>query len=581
MRSFSRTRTVAPPNEYTTQHVGPWHALPWLWPWALCLALLPLAAGLWALWGRDPDAAPWGAVALALGTAGLSLLAWRAGRARGAIVRAHACASVAVAGCWLLAATIVGPLTRPVIDVWVVLLLGGGISWNIRRGLRGQGDEHDSGWSTLADRVKLPGSRIMSPVRDGHQVRATIEAQRGAQTSSDILGARERIASGLGVPVSGVRLVADPESAARAHLTVVTTDVLKTPTPWPGPSNPGRSIASPLVLGIRETGEPLQLWLPGDHKAGRSATHVLITGMTGAGKSAAGRLLLAEILTRPDALVMLIDTVKARQFTTPFRDRVAELATEPERARVLVGKLPGLIAERADELGERGYDQWEPGCGMPYLIVHVEEAASVIASSRPFALAAQTARSAGVSLIVSLQRAVHTNLPTDVRQQLGAALAFGCRPGDERFSGLSAEVLDGGASPQAWGASRPGYCYAEIPGTDPALWSAPARTFVSDSAGVAASLGASPHTDQPEKTAPEPVQRAAAGDAKSLMLTRLKELRDSGTETVRPADFAAVLTAANRSPAWLSGVLRQMVERGVLVDVERGVYRFAGNGAAQ
>lgn len=578
MRSFSRTRTTAPPNEYVTQAVGPWHVLPWAWPWVLCLALLPLAAGLWALWGRDPGSAPWGAVALALGTVGLSLLAWRAGRARGAIVRAHAAASVAVAGCWLLAATIVGPFTRPVIDIWVCLLLVGGISWNIRRGLRGQGDEHDSGWSGLADRVKLPGSRVMSTVRDGHQVRATIEAQRGAQTSGDILAARERIASGLGVPASGVRLVADPDSAARARLTVVTTDVLKTPTPWPGPSHPGQSIALPLVLGTRETGEPLQLWLPGDHKAGRSATHVLITGMTGAGKSAAGRLLLAEILTRPDALVMLIDTVKARQFTSPFRDRVAELATEPEKARALVAKLPGLIAQRADQLGERGYDQWEPGCGLPYLVVHVEEAASVIASSRPFALAAQTARSAGVSLIVSLQRAVHTNLPTDVRQQLGAALAFGCRPGDERFSGLSAEVLDGGASPQAWGASRPGYCYGEIPGTDPALWSAPARTFVSDSAGVAAALDGDQDHQAGKNDAQRPAQATHSADAKALFLARLRELKDSGTTVIRPSDFAAVLSDGQRSPAWLSGALRDLVDKGVLTDAGRGMYRFAVNG---
>lgn len=569
MRSYSRTRTVAPPSEYVTQAVGPWHVLPWLWPWALCIALLPLAAGLWALWGRDPGAAPWGAVALALGTAGLSLLAWRAGRARGVIVRAHAAASVAVAGTWTMTAMLSGPFTRPVIDVWVCLLLVGGISWNIRRGLRGQGEEHDSGWSTLAERVKLPGSRVMSPVRDGLQVRATIEAQRGSQTAADIVAARERIASGLGVPAQGVRLTPDPESAARAHLTVVTRDVLKTPTPWPGPSRPGQSIAEPLVLGTRENGDPLELWLPGDHRAGRSATHVLVTGMTGAGKSAAGRLLLAEILTRPDAQVWLIDSVKARQFTGPFRDRVTELATETDAARVLISKLPGLITERADELGARGYDQWERGCGLPYLVVHVEEAASVVASSRPFALAAQTARSAGVSLVVSLQRAVHTNLPTDVRQQLGAALAFGCRPGDERFSGLSAEVLDAGASPQTWGASRPGYCYAEIPGTDPALWSAPARTFVSDSAGVAAALGGGPDHQTTENVAPRSTQQA---DVRALFLARLHELKDS--TVIRPADFAQVLSDGQRSAAWLSGALRELVDRGVLVDAGRGRYRW-------
>lgn len=569
--SRNRSRVDLVPHQVTTS-LGTTHLVPWLWPWALSVALLPLAAGLWALWGRDPDAAPWGAVAIALGTAGLSLLAWRAGRARGAIVRAHAAASVAFAGGWLLVATLSSPWQRPVIDVWVVLALVGGVSWNVRRGLRGQGDEHDTGWSALAEKVKLPGSRILSPVRDGHQVRATIEADRGAQTTADITAARERIASGLGVPAAGVRIAPDPDSAARAQLTVVTRDVLRTPTPWAGPSAAGGTIAAPVVLGIRETGEPLQLWLPGDHRAGRAATHVLITGMTGAGKSAAARLLLAEVLTRTDAEVWLIDTVKARQFVRPFTSRVAELATDTDRARVLIGKLPSLIADRADQLGERGHDQWQPGCGLPFLVVHVEEAASVVATSRPFALAAQTGRSAGVALVVSLQRAVHTNLPTDVRQQMGAALAFGCRPGDERFSGLSADILAAGASPQAWGASRPGYCYAEVPGVDPVLWPSPARTFVSDSTGVAALLG----TDQPvTPTAAGPVPPA---QAKALLIARLRDLRAGGAATVRPADFADLLADAGRSAPWLTGALKELVRGGVLVDAGRGVYGFAING---
>ena len=67
----------------------------------------------------------------------------------------------------------------------------------------------------------------------------------------------------------------------------------------------------------------------------------------------------------------------------------------------------------------------------------------------------------------------------------------------------------------------------------------------------------------------------------ALFLVRLRELKDSGATVVRPADFSAVLRDGQRSPAWLSGALRDLVDKGVLTDAGRGMYRFAVNGSAR
>ena len=551
-----------------------WHLIPWLWPWALAAAVWPLGAGLHMLWGRSLTSAPWAAVLLALATVGLTALAYRAGQARGPLIRAGAAAAVASGGVWLLWALIVPPWQHPVLDVWIALALAGPISANLMRALRGDGQDGSSGWDRLAEQVKLPGARALNAKRNGHAVTAVIQAGPG-QTQDDVQAAVPLLAAAFGAPRAGARAIPDPDNSSRATVTLVTTDVLGKVLPWPG-LRPGLSIMDPIVCGIRESGAPLNLWLPADARAGRVAQHVLIAGMMGSGKSVLGRLVDAGLLDRPEVELWLIDEVKGRQYAGPLGDRVHRLARTANEARSMIASLPALIAQRADELGARGMDDWMPGCGMPYLVVHIEEAEVSISTSRPYVRAAQTGRSAGVSLITSLQRPVHTNLPVDARQQMGAVFQFGCKKGDARW-GLSESTCAAGADPEVWGNARPGMVYAEVPGAPMDEWSAPARVFFAEGMQIAAALDRSePRIGAPDPTEtlllPEPEYTSA--EARQLLLSALRTLHGAGRVVVRPRDLSDVLAAVRRSPAWLTGELGRLVDDGMLVPRERGVYAW-------
>jgi Helicase HerA, central domain len=581
MRHPPARRVIDDRGEVLT-HSG-WLALaPWLAPWAGAVALFPLGGAGYVMWGRDPQAAPWAAVGLALAVVALATLAYRAGRARGPIVRAGVAAGVACAGAWLLAATLTGPWTRPTRDLWVFLLIVGPCSANLVRLLRGDGQDGNGGWAKLGDAVKLPGSRVLSARRDGERIHAVVEGAPGT-TQDEIMAAGPRIASATGAPAGGVRLVADPDHGRRANLTLVTRDLLKAPIVWPGPSARGASIAEALLLGVREDGSPLRLWLPGDEQAGRAATHVLVTGMTGSGKSVTARLIVTEALTRSDCEVTIIDTVKGAQFVAPFR-RLSKctVVTSGDAAKAFLASLPALIADRAEQLGSRGYDQWAAGCGLPYRLVLIEEAAAGLGTSRALAVASQTARSVGVGLVVSLQRATHQNLSTDVRAQMATVLAHGCRPGDERY-GLSAETVDSGAAPQRWGATRPGYVYGEIVGTPSESWSSPARVFIAGIGAVTAELGhagVQVDTDPPPFEAQRGSQAVSAGDtARDLFLSHVDLLRGDGRAEIRPRDFASVRETLGYSAAWVTAELARLVDQGELEPAgARGVYRFTSAG---
>ncbi|WP_427422637.1 FtsK/SpoIIIE domain-containing protein [Lysinibacillus fusiformis] len=588
---MSRRRTAQPGFEvagaYAFSHRGLsiWHLIPWLWPWCLAVAVGGLGAGLHMLWGRSLASAPWAAVGICLVTVGLTALAYRAGQARGPLIRAGAALAVAVAGVWLLWALLVAPWRHPVLDVWIALALAGPIAANVLRGLRGQGQDSDGGeWGELRDKLKIPGARLSSVKRVGeHTVTAKLKAGPG-QTAEDLVAAVPRIASVAGTPAGGARGIPNPDHAGEVSLTLVTRDLLRDPIPWRGLSAPGTSILDhPIRGGVRESGDDLGLWLPADERTGRSAQHVLITGQTGSGKSVFGRVFLAEVLSRSDVQVWLADCVKGRQFTGPFIDRVHRLATSEKDVEAMIGELPAIIAKRADELGARGFDNWQPGCGMPYWVVHVEEAAVAIARSRAIVTAMQTGRSAGLTVVLSQQRVTHTSMPVDARQQAGTVLQFGCRKGDERHA-LRAETLEAGAAPQNWGNSRPGMVYAETPGSAPEQWSAPARIEMATAAEISAALGVGqpePEPDEPQmdETLQLPPEFTPA-EARQMLRSALSVLHRDGRVVVRPRDLADVRESVLKSPAWLTGELGRLVEEGILVVRERGVYAWGADVSA-
>jgi hypothetical protein len=564
-----RTTATASLSHESVSHSsgGSWHLVPWLWPWAVPIALLPLAGALWLLWGDPPSVA--GGAGITLLTVGAAWLAQRAGEPRGPLIRGLAVLTVVLCGSWLLLATGTGliswpagqwwpALVHPTVDLWVVLLFACGLGWTILKGLRSQGGDHNNGWGDLAGRIGLEGSRVVRRRGPDGKMTDVIEVPPGMPASA-IAKARPGIASLLDVPVDQVQTTVLDEGGRRARLDVVADDPLRQPLLWAGPSNPGASIAEALLLGGRRDITPMKIWLPGDQDKDRAATHLLITGMSRAGKSTAGRGVLTEILSRVDVDVVVLDTFKGAQFVAAFRGhpRVQEIITEPARAKAYITSLDDEIRRRTDELGEGGWEQWAPGCtwldGTPMhlLVVHIEEAQHTVGQMRALARVAQGGLSAGVHLIVSLQRAIDANLLTDIRQQMGAVWAFGVKRGDEKYSGLPEEMLVMGAAPQQWEANHPGYSYLTAPGVPLETALVPGRSFKILPAEIPGRLGFNRAMRTPQQRGRDE-KPATTVSGRELVGERLEKLINDGVREVRPADFRDIAEAGGHTASWLT-----------------------------
>ncbi|MEU3514628.1 plasmid transfer protein TraB [Streptomyces sp. NPDC006654] len=466
------------------------HIPPWL-GWA--------GTGLAGVLGhlRWADSAP-AAVGLTLGSVVLTGATWLIGKNTSQQRRLHSAITVAAGSAWLTAACLAGPTASPVGDLY---LMGGpalALSWNVRLVLRHSPDASGEGSDKgLLEKVGLARAQIGNAKVEPNRVTAPVALEAGVQTNHDMTKALGNIASALDLPTSAVRYTPDPGSARRGELVIVPEDMLAEVVEWEGPSNLGGSIAEPLVIGRYDDGALLVIWLPGDPEAGRNSTHVLVAGGTGSGKGDTALNLLTEILSRRDVIVWFSDPKAFQDFAAlrPGLDWGVEGGTPTE---VMVAAVEAAIPARTRWLGAHGYRQWVPAAaqaqnspehtcrtdgrpcsceGMPFLVAWFEEAANTLRAlgDDAFTGIAQEARSAGISLIVSLQRPSYDQMSTSTRASLPSVIALGCDARDEGFS-LPDEVLAAGAHPGAWGNRRPGYCYVVSPGIPEDRYPSPART---------------------------------------------------------------------------------------------------------
>ncbi|MFE0062691.1 sporulation protein SsgA, partial [Streptomyces sp. NPDC059003] len=350
----------------------------------------------------------------------------------------------------------------------------------------------------LMEKIGLARAQIRAARAEPNRATARVELDAGTQTNADMAGALPRIASALDLPPSAVRYQPDPDSARRGELVIVPEDMLAETVEWEGPSNLGGSIADPLVIGRYDDGAPLLLWLPGDEKEGRNSTHVLVAGGTGSGKGDAALNLQTEILSRRDVMMVFSDPKAFQDFRPllPSYDWAVEGGAPSE---TMVAAVQAAIPARTRWLGAHSYRQWVPeaareqrdpkhscrpdgracGCpGMPFMVAWFEEAANTLRfiGDDAFTGIAQEARSAGVALVISLQRPSYDQMSTSTRSSMPSVIALGCHPDDEGFS-LPDEVLAAGAHPGSWRNRKPGYCYVVSPGIDEDRYASPGRTW--------------------------------------------------------------------------------------------------------
>lgn len=486
-------------------------------PFAVWLAEWPVAALAHWQWGGSTIAS----AGLTLAAVGITGTTWWAGVESGMKRQrlVQAVATSAAASSWFAMAAIGGATTDVAVNSW---LMGGptiALAWSVKRVMRTNPDKTvSSGDGTekgLFEKIGLARARAKEMKAGPNKVTVPVELDRGRQTHDDAAKAAKGLAGVMGVPENAVRWEKDPEDAGRGQYVIVPEDMLKEPTPWPGPSAPGGSIAdAPIPVGIYEDGPVCAVWFNGDEEAGRNAQHYQVMGMTGAGKSQGGRVALVDLMTRRDVVLWLLDPSKGTQTFGPILPGADWAALTMKDCQTVIGVLPAVITARANELGKHGYDQWTAEAGaalnMPYLIVWFEEVAKLFREGTDLAPIAQEARSAGISLVFSLQRSSHTSMDTDVRANIGGAGVFGTNSATDSGFALSDDTMEAGARPEAWKNNKPGYSYWEASGLDEERFATPTRTYLMDKQVAAEAIARYKTVRAPDAG---PVTAQAAGPA--------------------------------------------------------------------
>ena len=477
-------------------------------PWAAVVAEVPASVATHVTWGDSPAAA----AAMTLAAGGLTVATWAAGKGAPVMRRALATASTGAGTGYLLLATVTNPLDPTLLSG---LGIGGAAlagTWNVVLALKSR-DGSGKGKSETGVLVKALGearARLRkTPTVEPNKVTAPLQLEN---ITPDELGARiQAMAVELGVSPNAIRVLPDPDRADRPDLVIVPTDMLKQPTPWPGPAALGRSITEPIPLGVYEDGQVAQVWLPADEKTGRNASHFGVFGMNGSGKSAGWSIVAVEVMTRRDAVVWGCDPVKGIQTFGPLAPYMDWCETTMAGAEAMAAALPRVITARADALGRHGFKNWTPEAhrrlGMPYLVAWFEESAKLFREGVEMEGIVQEARSAGITVVLSQQRPSSTSLPTDVREQLGGHLVFGVKESTTADMALPDDVRDAGARPESWQNRRPGYCYVVAPGVPEDRYVIPARTYKASDDDLAGALALAP------RPSVDPVTAAAAGTA--------------------------------------------------------------------
>ncbi|MGW3378133.1 FtsK/SpoIIIE domain-containing protein [Streptomyces hydrogenans] len=468
-------------------------ALPYTPPW-VAAAVLPPTAGFAVntMWGDAAMSAGLASAGIALGGAALSGLVWKTagdGSKARKFRRAQATATVAASMGWLTCAVSAGPFGRPMIDLW---LLGGALvaaSWNARQIMaHGQAPEEETNSTgTLGKLTEAIGwEKVKVKKAEGTgkgTVKAAIEIEAGS-TIDAVQATAGKVAAALQVPPSGVIITPDPEDASRGMVSMRVADLLKDGVEFAFPAALGLLPTEAIPVGLYADGEVW--WL--DPFGADILQHLLVMGVTGAGKSEFARTVFAHLATRSKLSLHVIDLAKGRQTVGHISAGIDWLIQDPKEAKRYVRSLPAAIKARGDVLAAEGLDSWTPESSLNAVVTWIEEAADV-ADFEELEEIARKARSVGIWLIVSLQRATWGNVSTDIRANLQASACFGVdKPGDASFC-LPDSVTDAGAVP-AWGSSRPGYGFATGMGIPLERWTMEARSSLTDRSVLAALVDA-------------------------------------------------------------------------------------------
>ncbi len=425
----------------------------------------------------------------------LPWVAWRYAEARKPFQRAHAAMTPALVGLGSLGWQILTSLPKdnklsifePLGNApgwWVVTYLGLGttlaLTWNIRRAevIRGDGED---GADKLAEALGLVTSSVDVIENTANRIRVRVQLANG-QGFKDLAAAVPKLEA-VSKAMRGAGRAIPGKRAHEGDVILIKRDVLKKPPKDPEKWNGRRrSFGDGFTVALSENGDPVPLRLAANPLG--AASHMLVMGMSRSGKSHLFRLAALKLSRCNDVVLWVADTTKGAQTLAPVLPAVDWWAgKDGDRSEVtaMIAALRGgqgvlgIIRARGDYLGERGLDDWTPGCGLPALVVWIEEAAQ-IALSDPFIRLVETGLSVGVFVVTSLQRAMSDSMPVSARAQFASNVCFGVQDSADSAFVLRDQIQET-AIAHEWRTKFPGKCYVDSMTLDDEMSGLPARTF--------------------------------------------------------------------------------------------------------
>jgi hypothetical protein len=504
--------------------------------------------------------------------------------------RAYAAAVTAMAGGWLTAATALGPAKPPMpaLGVIVALLCAGPWWGSRRRRAKVRLERTLESWPEIARAVGLAGSQVMSAMVDLWGWRARFRLARG-QTLHDVIAKIPAIESGLGTFRGAVRVYPTPDNYAnRCELRVLDADPHAEAIPWPGPSV--TTIAEPVELGPFEDAVPCRVSF--------LRRHVLFGGATGAGKSGGLNVLIGNLSACRDVVPWGIDLKKGMELG-PWLACLDRLATTSDDASALLADAVAVLEARAALLAEQGLRVCEPTPDMPALIILIDEYAELV-DDAPGAVrhadsVARRGRAVAVNLVAATQRPTQKAMGHGaVRSQMDVRICFRVRERKDvdlilgqgmLAAGWQAHTLDAPGkflvSAPEHGTPRRGRAYlitdevvastasqhADLrPPLDEVSQQAIEDRSHTEPAAAAAGEAGEPHGSSPDI---EDRHGSADDDPEAILWAALSLAPDEGVTV------PDLMTVTDMSRPWIYLRLRELAERGQVIQVSRGRWHAA------
>jgi len=405
----------------------------------------------------------------------LCAITWKLfGQRKGPFIRQHATITVVLGHVWLLFALWedLGDWVFGVPTVFAYIFGASciGLSWAIRRwAFRAHEQESDSGFNPfeemgLGEHTRIDGYNS-HPVANGAKFRLKLALGKTIEQAKE---KRTAFAQLAGKPRNLVHVEETPGGIeGQVDITILKEDPFGNHTLWGGPYRPGESIVSPIQFATYDNGERPDLYLAG--KDGESSQHFLTVGMSGAGKSKAWQVIYGSVLNRHSVSVIFGDPRKGLQTGGPLAAGLEWFAWTKEDCQEQIDAVMRAISARTNHLTLRGLSHWVEGCGLNFLIFHLEEA-SEFNDFDELVMLVEAARSAGISLVLSAQRASHDRMNTSVRYNLGGNMAFGVKSAADTRMALSEYTIKSGAEPHRWQDRKKGHFYLEAANIDPRMF---------------------------------------------------------------------------------------------------------------